>query len=136
MLKTCKNDTHKKWNKFHNVREDLKIYQSKSLESTFVQLINEKQINCIVGVSCIHLTMDTSQFTDNKLNDLLDKISRESKKKVYLTSDFNFDLLKISSNTETSNFYDKVTCNLLFPLITLPTTINEQGNTLIGRNHR
>ena len=53
--------------------------------------------------------MDTSQFTDNKLNDLLDKISCESNKKVYISGDLNFDLHKISTNTETSNFYDKVT---------------------------
>ena len=100
------------------VREDLKIYQSKSLESTFVELMNEKQSNCIVGVIYRHPTMDTSQFTENKLTDLLDKISRKSNKKVYLNGDFNFDLLKISSNTETSNFYDKVTCNLFLPLTT------------------
>ena len=41
------------------------------------------------------------------------------------------DLLKISSNSETTNFYDKVTSNLFFPIITLPTKINGKSNTLI-----
>ena len=58
--------------------------------------------------------MNTSLFTD-KLTDLLVKLSYENKKKVYLTGDCNFYLLKVSSNTDTSNFYEKVTSYLLFP---------------------
>ena len=76
--------------------------------------------------------MNTSLFTDNKLNDLLGKLSYENNKKIYLTGNFNFDLLKISSNTDTSNFYEKVTSNFLFPIITLTRKINEKNNTLIS----
>ena len=115
----------------YKVREDLKIYQSKSLETTFVELINDKESNCIAGVIYRHPNMNTSLFTDNKLNDLLVKLSYENNKKVYLTGDFNFDHLKISSITETSNFYEKVTSNVLFPIITFPTNINAKNNTLI-----
>ena len=58
-------------------------------------------------------------------------MSLEINKKVYITGDFNFDLLKISDHSATSNFYDKVTSNLLIPLITIPTKINNKNNTLI-----
>ena len=75
--------------------------------------------------------MDTTQFIDNKFNELMVKLSRERNKKVYITGDFNFDLLKITSHTTTSNFYDKITSNLLIPLILLPTKINKKNNTLI-----
>ena len=75
--------------------------------------------------------MDATQFIDNKFNDLLVKLSQERNKKVYITGDFNFDLLKMSTHTATSNFYNKTTSNLLVPLITLPTKINNKNNTLI-----
>ena len=112
-------------------RKDLEIYQSKELESTFIEIINPKESNEIIGVIYRHPNMDTTQFTDNKFNDLMNKLSQERNKKVYITGDFNFDLLKVSTHTDTSNFYNKITSNLLLPLISLPTKINNKNNTLI-----
>ena len=110
-------------------RKDLEIYRSKELESTFIEIINPK--GSIIGVIYRHPNMDTTQFIDNKFNDLLVKLSQEINKKVYIAGDFNFDLLKMSTHTATSNFYNKATSNLLVPLITLPTKINNKNNTLI-----
>ena len=45
--------------------------------------------------------------------------------------DFNFDLLKVSTNTEAANFYNIPSSNLLLPLITLPTKINTIKDKLI-----
>ena len=118
------------------VKNGINYKVRKSLESTFVELINNKESNCIVGVICRHLNMNTSLFTDNKLSDLLVKLSYENNKKVYLTGDFNFDLLKISSNTDTSTFYEKVISNLLFPIITLQTKINENNNIFTNQFNR
>ena len=98
-------------------RKDLEIYQSNELESSFIEIINQKESNDIIGVIYRHPNMDTTQFIDNKFNELMVKLSRERNKKVYITGDFNFDLLKITSHTATSNFYDKITSNLLIPLI-------------------
>ena len=99
-------------------RKDLEIYVSKLLESTFIEIINHKESNDIIGVIYRHPCMDTTQFTDDKFSELTTKLSLERNKKVYITGDFNFDLLKISDHSATSNFYDKVTSNLLIPLIT------------------
>ena len=112
-------------------RKDLEIYVSKQLESTFIEIINHKESNDIIGVIYRHPCMDTTQFTDDKFSELTTKLSLERNKNVYITGDFNFDLLKISDHSATSNFYDKVTSNLLIPLITLPTKINNKNNTLI-----
>ena len=112
-------------------RKDLEIYQSKDLESSFIEIINPKESNDIIGVIYRHPNMNTTHFIDNKFNELMLKLSLERKKRVYLTGDFNFDLLKISTHADTSSFYDKITSNLLIPLITIPTRINKKNNTLI-----
>ncbi len=112
-------------------RKDLEIYQSKELESTFIEIINQKTSNDIIGVIYRHPHMNTTEFTDVKFNELMTKLSRERNKKVYISGDFNFDLLKISNHTDTSNFYEKITSNLFLPLISLPTKINTKNNTLI-----
>ena len=75
--------------------------------------------------------MSTTEFTDHKLNDLMLKLSLECNKKIYIAGDFNFDLLKTSTHSDTSNFYNKISSNLLIPLIALPTKINKKNNTLI-----
>ena len=75
--------------------------------------------------------MDTSTFTDNKLSKITNIIAKEKNKKVYIAGDFNFDLLKYSSHGCTADFYDKMTSNLLIPLIVIPTKINTKNDTLI-----
>ena len=114
-----------------NPRKDLEIYQSKELESTFIEIINSKESNDIIGVIYRHPHMDTADFIDSKLSLLMDKLTRERNKKVYIAGDFNFDLLKVASHTATANFYDKITSNLMVPTISLPTKINDKNNTLI-----
>ena len=75
--------------------------------------------------------MDTNVFTDDKLTNILHILSREKNKKVYIAGDFNFNLLKYASHEATANFFDKMTSNLLIPLISVPTKINTKNDTLI-----
>ena len=112
-------------------RKDLEIYEKKELESCFVEIINKKTSNDIIGVIYRHPKMDTSTFTDNKLSKITNIIAKEKNKKVYIAGDFNFDLLKYSSHGCTADFYDKMTSNLLIPLIVIPTKINTKNDTLI-----
>ena len=76
-------------------RKDLEMYQCKDLESTFIVIYR-------------HPNMNTSQFNDNKLNELLGKLSHEMNRKVYIAGDFNFGLLKTSTHTDTSLFLREV----------------------------
>ena len=75
--------------------------------------------------------MNTTDFTDIKLSQITNILAKEKNKKVYIAGDFNFDLLKYSSHTDTSNFFDKMTSNLLVHLILVPTRINTKNDTLI-----
>lgn len=112
-------------------RNDLKIYKNKLLESAFIELINPRKSNDIIGVIYRHPSMDQNEFNDDYLKPLLDKISNEKNKNVYIAGDFNFDLLNSSTHDETSNFFNLMTSNYLLPLITLPTRINSINDTLI-----
>ena len=75
--------------------------------------------------------MDTNVFIDSKLDHITNLLAKEKNKKVCIASDFNFDLLKYSNHSETTNFFDKMTSNLLVPLILLPTKLNTKNDTLI-----
>ena len=112
-------------------RNDLTIYKSKKLESLFIEVNNPNKANDIIGVIYRHPSMDRNDFNDNFLKPLLDKLSMEKNKNMYITGDFNFDLLKTSSHDDTSDFFNLMTSNYLLPLITLPTRINHINNTLI-----
>ena len=112
-------------------RKDLEIYESKELESSFVEIINKKTSNDIVGVIYRHPRMDTNVFIDNKINHITNILAKEKNKKIYISGDFNFDLIKYSNHADTANFFDKMTSNLLVPLILIPTKINSKNDTLI-----
>ena len=107
-------------------RKDLEIYVSKELESSFIEIVNNKTSNDIVGVIYRHPNMNTTDFIETKLSCVADKLAKEKNKKVYIAGDFNFDLLKYASHSDTADFYDKMTANLLVPLILIPTKINKK----------
>ena len=108
------------------------IYSPNELESSFVEIINSKSKNDIVGVIYCHLSMDTSHFIEDKVEQLMSELnSKDKPQNIFIAGYFNFDLLKLSSHMDTSNFYEKLTCNLIAPLITIPTKINTKSDTLI-----
>ena len=111
-------------------RDDLKIYKSKELESTFIEIINDKDSNDIIGVIYRHPSMNESEFIDDHLKTITDKISNENKK-VFIAGDFNFNLLNTATHDETFEFFDTMMSNFLLPVITLPTKINRGHNSLI-----
>ena len=112
-------------------REDLELYKSKHLESSFIEIINQKESNDIIGVIYRHPNMEAKNFIDEKLDTLVHKLLFEKNKKIFIAGDFNFDLLKISTHTETLMFFNKMTSNFLLPTITLPTKINTSNDILI-----
>ena len=58
------------------------IYKKFELESTFIEIINPRKSNIIVGVIYKHPKMDVTDFNNNFLNNLLKKINQEQKKSV------------------------------------------------------
>ena len=112
-------------------RYDLNIYESKKIESMFIEIINPKSANNIIGAIYRHPCMPANEFNDIYLKTLTSNLNIENDKHIYLSGDFNFDLLKASTDSSTSDFFDTLTSNFLLPMITLPTKINTVNETLI-----
>ena len=111
-------------------RDDLNMYKKSQLESCFVEIINNNDSNDIVGVIYRHPSMNPTEFMEDHLSILTDKISN-CNKKVFIAGDFNFNLLNASNHCDTFDFFDTMMSNFLLPVITIPTKINRNQNTLI-----
>ena len=86
------------------------------MESTFIEIVNPKNSNIIVGVIYRHLTMDLTDFNCNYLNQLLENISKEQKF-IFLLGDFNVNLLNYNEHDQTNEFLDSLASNSFIPLI-------------------
>ena len=113
------------------LRNGLNIYESKELESVFIEIDNGKVTNDIVGVIYRHPSMQMDIFNEDKFELLLSKLNRENNKYIYIPGDVNFDLLKVNIHEETSIFFNKMMSNLLLPAITIPTKMNTVNDILI-----
>ena len=54
---------------------DVKIYKSAELESTFIEIINDKKLNILTGSIYRYPVMDLNEFSNYYLNELLHKLS-------------------------------------------------------------
>ena len=86
-------------------RPDLNIYKPKELESVFLEVINPKGVNSVIGNIYRHPKMDANEFNEEYLKVLSRKLEKENKIK-YIAGDFNLDLLKNNNHSQTSNFLD------------------------------
>ena len=115
----------------YNKRDDLKIYSSGHFESTFIEIIFPNKKNMIIG--CIYRhptsTLSLQKFNEEIFDTLLDKITNEDKT-CALMGDFNIDLLKIDSNTNTNIFYNNLTSHFFAPFVLQPTRLSSK--TLIN----
>ena len=109
---------------------DLNIYKKNELESTFIEIVNPKKSNILVGVIYRHPSMDLADFNCNYLNKLLENISKEQKS-IFLLGDFNVNLLNYNEHNQTNEFLDSLASNSFIPLVLQPTRITSHSNTLI-----
>ena len=114
----------------YKCRNDLNIYKKNELESTFIEIVNPKKLNIIVGVIYRHPSMDFTDFNCNYLNKLLENISK-GQKSILLLGDFNVNLLNYNEHNQTNEFLDSLASNSFIPLILQPTRITSHSNTLI-----
>ena len=114
----------------YKCRNDLNIYKKNELESTFIEIVNPKKSNILVGVIYRHPSMDLADFNCNYLNKLLENISKEQKS-IFLLGDFNVNLLNYNEHNQTNEFLDSLCSNLFIPSILQPTRITIHSNTLI-----
>ena len=88
-------------------RTDLHLCKKNQLEFTFIEIINSKKSNIIVGCVYKHPNMDVFDF-NSLINQLLDKISKEQKV-IFLLGDFTNDLLNYNEHQPTNEFLDSLT---------------------------
>ena len=74
--------------------------------------------------------MNLNEFSDNYLNILLLKISKE-KKNVFLLGDFDVDLLKYNKHAGTNEFIDSLYPYMYLPYILYPTRVTGHLQTII-----
>ena len=100
------------------------------MESTFIEIMNPKKSNIIVGTIYKHPSMDLTDFNNNYLNSLLEKISKEQES-VFLLGDFNINLMNYNVHNPTNGFLDSLASNSFLPYILPPTRISNHSKTLI-----
>ena len=73
--------------------------------------------------------MDVTDFNQNYLNGLLDKISK--KKISFLLGDFNINFLNYNENRPTNYFLDSIASSSLLPYILQPSWLTGHSKTLV-----
>ena len=106
------------------------MYEAGQLERVFIEIINDKRKNEIIGCIYRHPTMEIKPFNENYFEDLIAKLADE-KKICYLAGDFNIDLLQSETDSNIKDFFDILTSNLFVPHITFPSRVTNRSQTLI-----
>ena len=104
------------------------VYQTKNLESVFVEIIVPNKTNIIVGTVYRHHSISVKSFNSDFLKPLLHKINSENKQTMLL-GDFNINLL--NQDSDCIAFLDTLGSNLIIPQIILPTRVASRSKTLI-----
>ena len=105
------------------------MYKKIQLESLFIEIINPKKPNIIVGTIYRHPKMDVTEF-NNTLNNLLRKTNQEQKA-VFLLGDFNICLMHYNEYKPTYEFSDSLAYEFYLPHIIQPSRHTSHSRTLI-----
>ena len=119
----------------YKLRADLMIYKKGELESVFTEIIPKDSKNIVVECIYRHPCMQQSEFNDEYLKLLSEKLISENKE-VILLGDFNIDLLKCDSNKNVSDFLDIIYSTNLLPKITSSTRLTSRNQTFIDNIFR
>ena len=110
------------------------LLKSKSIsnltETIFIELKRKGKKNLIVGSIYRHHCPIT-KFISGYFRKALDMIIKQSNKICALIGDFNVDLIKYETETNTGEFYDLLCSYSFRPLILQPTRITLKSPTLI-----
>ena len=106
------------------------MHKSKEVESIFIEIINKKERNTIIGCIYRHPWMDARELNDTFLQNTLEKLFYENKD-IILIGDFNIDILKYDTNNDSAAFLEMMYENFLLPYISSPTRATPRSQTLI-----
>ena len=98
----------------YKIREDLKFYKSKEIESTFLEIIENNLKDVITGCIYKHPGAAIQEFTNDFICLLLEKLLTE-KKEVILMGDYNINIINSDVDNQTSDFLDTMCSISFFP---------------------
>ena len=101
------------------------------IESTFIEILNKKQNNLIIGCVYKHSKHEVKDFTNNHMMPLLDKLSNENKDTMIM-GDFKVNSINCNDDKTISNFFDTMLSHSFLRFITTPTRITRNTKILIG----
>ena len=88
----------------------------------------------IIGCVYKHPKHEVSDFTNNSITPLLDKLSNENKD-IMLMDDFNINLINYNDDKNAGNFLDTMFLQSFLPYIITPTRITRNTKTLIDNTY-
>ena len=103
------------------------VYDSNTVESIFIEVENSRGKNTIVG--CIYNPPGMKVDTFNKY--MTEILFTFKEKPAYLCGEFNINLLNYKTHNDTNEFYEVLTTQGYYSLITHPTRITTKSATLI-----
>ena len=109
----------------YKTRNDLKIYKTFELESTFFEICNPKKANIIIGCIYKHPNMNINAF-----NELFDQLSKENKT-IFFLGDFSINLLNYDIYPPTNEFLDSLSSHYFLPHILQLSRVTANSKTLI-----
>ena len=112
-------------------RPDLNISKVNQLESTFVEIINPKNSNIVIGCLYNHPNIDVLDFKSIYPNQSFETASKE-RKQVFVLGGFNINLPNYNDPQPPNNFSDWLVSNSFIQHIFDPTGITSHSKTLIG----
>ena len=115
------------------LKEDLPTSMTvTAFENLFISIPQGKGTPILIGVVYRPPGSNLDEFNmqfDSLMENLT--IGKNNKKKLFLTGDFNIDLLAFDNHTPTNDFIECMTVHHFFPLILQPTRITPTTATLI-----
>ena len=111
-----------------SVRSDLN-HLDEDIETLWIEIHNKKAKNILCGNAYRHPSSNPTKFTEH-IENTLHKISRENKS-VFLSGDFNMNLLNFETRNETNEFLNTMNSHFMLPFVLQPTRITEHSATLI-----
>ena len=80
----------------------------------FVEIVNPKKSNMVIGCLYKHPNMDVLDFKKNYRKQIF-KIVAKERKRVFLLGDFNINLLNYNDHQPTNDFLDSLASNAFIP---------------------
>ena len=103
--------------------------QTDDFESVWIEIKNKKSKNIVCGCIYRHPSGNLKEFLAY-MEKCLSKLSKENKE-IYISGDFNIDLLKLETKSSYEEFYNLLTSFGFLPQITDPTRVTDSTATVI-----